>query len=239
VARYTRHQLKEDRFADAVQEQVVWGVAHRKVLGIIGVIAAVVVVLVVAGFFYLQTRDEKASVALSAAVRTYDAPLRPEAAPPQPNVLSFTSSKERAQAAQKEFRAVAQDYRYTRSADFARYWVGVTAMDMGDYKTAEQELQALSGSRRDDLAPLAKFALASVYHAEGKDGSAIQLYKELIDHPSSTVPKSTAQVELAALYEATQPAEAAKIYEQIRKDDPTSAAAQIAGARLQSAKPQQ
>ena len=238
MARYTRHQLKEDKFADAVQERVIWGVEHRKLLSIIGVAAAAVVVLVVAGFFYLQTRDEKASVALSAALRTYEAQLRPAGTPPLPNLLSFTSAKERAQAAQKEFRSVAQDYRFTRSADFAKYWIGVTAMDMEDYKTAEQEFQALSGSRRDDLAPLAKFALASTYRGEGKESNAIQLYKELIDHPRATVPKSTAQMELAAMYETTQPAEAARIYEQIRKDEPTSAAAQVASTRLQGNKPQ-
>jgi len=234
VARYTRHQLKEDKFAVAVQERVVWGVEHRKLLTIIGAVAAAVAVLVVAGFFYLQTRDDQASVALSGALRTYTAPLRPLAVPPQPGLQSFTSAKERAQAAQKEFRTVEQQYRFTRSADFARYWVGVTAMDMGDYKTAEQELRSLTGSRRDDLAPLAKFALASVYRAQGKDSDAIQLYKELIDHPSVTVPKSTAQIELASVYEFLQPAEAARIYQQIRTEAPTSAAAQVAGERLQT-----
>ncbi len=239
MARYTRHQLKEDRFAEAVQERMLWGVEHRKVLTVVGVVVAALVLLVVGGFFYLQTRDEKASVALSAALRTYETPLRPATAPPPPaGIESFTSSKDRAQAAQRGFRAVIHDYPYTRSADFARYWVGATAMDLGDYKMAEQELQQLTGSRRDDLAALAKFALASVYHAENKDGSAIQLYKELIDHPSTTVPKSTAQLELAAVYEPTQPAEAVKIYEQVRKDDPTSAAAQVAGARLQAGKAQ-
>jgi tetratricopeptide (TPR) repeat protein len=236
VARYTRHQLKEDRFAVAVQEQMAWGVEHRKLLTIVGIVAAAVVVVIVGVLFYLQNRDEKASVALSAALRTYSTPLRPAGAPAQPNVPSFTSAKERAQAAQKEFRAVADNYPHTRSAEFARYWVGVTAMDMEDYKTAEQELQPISNSRRDQMAGLAKFALASVYRGEGKQASAIQLYKELIDHPTETVPKSTAQIELARVYEETQPGEAVRLYEQIRKEDPNSAAAQVASARLQEAK---
>ena len=239
MARYTRHQLKEDRFAEAVQEQMSWAVEHRNVLTAIGVIAAVIVLAVAGGWFYLQSRDDKASVALSGALRTYEAPIRPASAAPQAGLLSFTSTKERAQAAEKEFRAVAQDYPYTRSADFAKYWVGVSALDLGDYKAAEQELQPLSGSRRDDLAALAKFALASAYRGEGKEGSAIQLYKELIDRPSTTVPKSTAQIELASLYEASQPVEAAKIYQQIQKDDPNSVAAQVASTRLQAAKPPQ
>jgi len=238
VARYTRHQLKEDKFAEAVQGQVSWAVEHGNKLTIAGIAVALVVVIGVAGYFYLQNRDEKASIALGAALRIYDTQLRPANAPAQPNVLTFTSAAERAQAAQKEFRKVAQDYPHTRSAEFAHYWVGLTAMDMGDYQTAETELKGLTGSRRDELAPLAKFALASVYRSEGKDASAIQLYNELIDRPGTTVPKSTAQIELAGMYESTQPAEAARIYDQIRKDSPNSVAGQIASARAQVVKAQ-
>jgi hypothetical protein len=74
-----------------------------------------------------------------------------------------------------------------------------------------------------------------VYRGEGKQASAIQLYKELIDHPSATVPKSTAQIELARVYEETQPAEAMRLYEQVRKEDPNGAAAQVAGTTVSKA----
>ena len=238
MARYTRHQLKEDKFAEAVQDQVSWAVEHRNKLSIAATVAGVLVLVVAAGYFYLQNRDEKASIALGGALRIYDAQLRPANAPAQPGFLTFTSAAERAQAAQKEFRKVVQDFPHTRSAEFARYWVSITAMDQGDLKTAESELQGLTGSRRGELAPLAKFALASVYRAQGKDAPAIQLYKELIDRPSDTVPKSTAQIELAATYEGTQPAEAARIYQQISKESPSSPAGQIASTRLQGGKTQ-
>ena len=236
MARYTRHQLKEDRFATAVQEQAAWAVEHRNKLIVAGGVVAVLVLAALGAFFYNQSRNDKASVALSGALRIYNAPLRPAGAPQQPGQISFTSAAERAQAAQKEFRKVVQDYPYTRSADFARYWVGVTAMDMGDSKTAEDQLKELTGSRRDDLSALAKLALASVYRSSGKESQAASLYKELIDHPSNTVPKSTAQLELAGMYEKTQPTEASRIYEQIRKDDPNSAAAQYAATKLQPGK---
>ena len=211
MARYTRHQLKEDRFATAVQEQAAWAVEHRNKLIVAGGVVAVLVLAALGAFFYNQSRNDKASVALSGALRIYNAPLRPAGAPQQPGQISFTSAAERAQAAQKEFRKVVQDYPYTRSADFARYWVGVTAMDMGDSKTAEDQLKELTGSRRDDLSALAKLALASVYRSSGKESQAASLYKELIDHPSNTVPKSTAQLELAGMYENTQPTEASRI----------------------------
>jgi hypothetical protein len=50
----------------------------------------------------------------------------------------------------------------------------------------------------------------------------------LIDHPTLSVPKTTAQLGLADLYQATQPTEASKLYEQIAKDDAKGPAGQIA-----------
>jgi predicted negative regulator of RcsB-dependent stress response len=232
VARYTRHQLKEDRFAVSVQEQVSWAVEHRNTLFVIGGVLAAVVAIVIAGFFYLQNRDQQASVAIGQALRVSQAPLRPAGAPEQPGIQTFTSAKERAQAARTAFEKIIQDYPHTRSADFARYWVGVTLRDTGDYAGAEKELKEITGSHRDELASVAKFALASVYRDENKTKDAIDTYNDLVAHPSSTIPKSTAQLELAMMFEQAQPSEAAKLYEQIRKDDPQSIAAQVATERL-------
>ena len=53
------------------------------------------------------------------------------------------------------------------------------------------------------------------------------------------MPKATAELELAGVYESTQPAEAVKMYQQIQKEDQKSVAAEIAGERLASAKKQQ
>jgi len=66
---------------------------------------------------------------------------------------------------------------------------------------------------------LANLVLASVYRNQKKDSDAIAIYKDLIDHPTLSVPKTIAQLGLADLYQATQPAEANKLYEQITKDD--------------------
>ena len=48
-------------------------------------------------------------------------------------------------------------------------------------------------------------ALAEVYHDNGKNIDAIDIYKGLIDHPTVSVGKSTAQLSLASLYEAMGP----------------------------------
>jgi len=62
----------------------------------------------------------------------------------------------------------------------------------------------------------------------------------MIDHPTVSVGKSTAQLALASLYESIgQPNDARHIYEQMQKDSPGTAVAQLAMQRLQAlGKPQ-
>jgi predicted negative regulator of RcsB-dependent stress response len=124
-------------------------------------------------------------------------------------------------------------------------------MDMGDNKTAEDRLKKAESSGDSDISNLAKFALASFYRTNGKESEALRLLKEVIDANSVAVPKTTAQLELAAMYEPKQPDEAIKIYENIQKEAaapaktkgatgitaaltaPRSPVAEIASAKLQ------
>lgn len=220
---YTRHQLKQDKFANFVGKEVQLASQNRKAI-MMALIALVVVVAAIAGALaYINSRDDKASAALGEAMRTYTAPLRAPEAPVNPDVKTFTSSKERAQAAVKEFNQVATDFSSTRNGKFARYMSGIAAVEASDMKLAEQNLSEASGYRDRDLSALAKFALASIYRDSQRDADAIRLYQELIEINSAAVPKTTAQFELAALYETKkQPAEAAKVYEQIQKDEQAS-----------------
>jgi len=237
----TRHQLKQDRFSrvtiDAAERTAHWSVEHKNKL-----IVAAVVVLVVAGaavgsWYYLNQQDQKASVEMSQAVRTLNTPVRPPNMPAQPEAPSFASSVERATAAHKQFQAIVDKYPHTHSADFARYFLGLTAAGLGDSASAERELQKVISSADSELAALAKMALASVYRNTGRNKQAVDLYKQLAAKPTSTVGKVTAQMELAATYQSdNQPLEAKRIYEIIQKENPASEAAQMALAKLQELK---
>jgi len=233
---YTRQQLKQDKFAETVAEQVSWAVEHQKTLTTVAIVAVVAVAILAGGWIYYNQRDLAASVAIGAAVHTYGAPLRAPNAP-KLEYLTFTSAKERAESARQAFQQVQDKYPHTRAAEIARYFVGITSFDMGDIAGAEKVLKQVADSRDDNLAALGKFALASVYRAGNKDADAIKLYQELVAHPVSTVPKSTAQLELASLYQPKQPEQATKIYQEVQKDNPNSPAAQTAASRLASLKP--
>jgi TolA-binding protein len=229
----TRHSLKEDRFRGAtikVAEQTVhWTVEHQSKL-IAGAIALIVIAAIAfGGWYYLSSQDEKASLEFGTATRTLDTPLRPAGVPAQPGYPSFASSQERATEARKQFQAIVDKYPHTKTAEMSRYFVGLTSSQLNDNAAAERNLQQVASSSNKDLAALAKFALASVYQSENKEAQAPDLYKQLIDKPTGTVSKATAQLELAKFYETHQkPDEAKRIYEQIAKENPASEAASLA-----------
>ena len=143
----------------------------------------------------------------------------------------------RATEARKQFQAIVDKYPHTRTADMARYFVGLTSSQLGDYAAAERNLQEVAKSSNKDLAALAKFAQASVFRAENKDAQAIDLYKQLIDKPTTTVNKITVQLELAQYYEGRQkPDEAKRIYDQVQKENPATEAASLAQQRANKLK---
>lgn len=226
--RYSRQDLKHDKFADTAAEALHWTVEHRQKMVNGAIAAAVVLLLVVGGFWYMNSRNQTASVELGKALATYNAPLRGEGVPADANIRSFVDEKERATASKAEFAAIADKYGSTQSGQMAKYFVALSDEDLGNTQGAEQSLKSLTEVRNSDVAALAKFALASLYRDTNRDNDAINIYKSLIEQPATTVPKTTAQLELAGMYEAKQPAEAKKIYEQITKDSKGTAAAELA-----------
>ncbi len=233
---YTRHQLKQDRFAEATKETVSWAVEHRTKLVTAGVIVGVAILIILGSWYYFTVRDQSAGEMLAKALRTYQAQLRPPAMPADPNVPSFTSAAERSRAANAEFRKIADGYGRTNSGRVARYFAGLTFRDMGDLPAAERELRTVAGYGNKDLASLAKLALAAIYRDSGRDKDAIQLYNELMKQPTNAVAKTTAELDLASLYEPKQPGEARRLYEEIRKQEPASPAADVAADRLANLK---
>jgi len=233
----TRHQLKQDAFSrvtlDAAERTADWSVEHRSNLIIGGIVVALALALGIGGWYYLSTQDEKASLDLSQAVRTLDTPLRPAGMPEQPDVPSFTSIKERSEAAKKQFQAIVDKYPHTRTADMAHYFLGVTATNLGDNAAAEGHFKEVISSGNREVAAVAKFALASLYAQTNRTKDALALYQELINKPTTSVSKVTSQLQLAELYHnSNQPLDAKKLYEQVKKDNPGNEAGQLATQKL-------
>lgn len=237
----TRHQLKQDAFSratiDVAEKTAHWTVEHRNTLIVSIVAAAILVAAVLVGWYYLNQEDQKASLDLTQAVRTMDTPLRPAGTPAQPDFPSFTSAKERSDAAQKQLQTIVDKYPHTRTADMARYLLGVTASHLGNTSAAESDFKAVASNGNRDVAALAKFALASLYADSNRTKDAVALYQELINKPTVTVSKVTAQLQLAAVYQSSnQPLDAKKVYAQVQKENPATEAGQLASQKLAALK---
>ena len=232
----TRHRLKQDQFAAGASEALDWTVEHRDKLTY-GAIALIVVLLIgFGGWWYLQRQNEAAGQALGHAITIYTTPLTVAGQPPQAGTTAFATSQERAKAAKDEFKSVADNYGHTDSGQLAKYFLGLTDMDLNNNADAERELKDVAGTRNADNAALAKMALASLYRREGKDQDAIKLYKELADKPTNTVSKSAAQLEMAATYESKDPQNAKIVYQEIQKEDAKGPAGEIATQKLATLK---
>jgi len=233
----TRHQLKQDAFSrvtiEAAEKTAHWTVEHRATLVIVGILVALVLAAVVGGWYYLSVQDEKASLELNQAVRTMDTPLRPPGTPEQPDFPTFTSVKDRTEAARKQLQAIVDKYPHSRTADMAHYLLGVTAANLSDNAAAERNFKAVASTGNRDLAAIAKFALASFYGQNKRTKEAVALYQELINKPTASVSKVTAQLQLAELYQdSNQLLDAKRIYEQVKKENPGNEAGQLATQKL-------
>jgi predicted negative regulator of RcsB-dependent stress response len=236
--RYTRHDLKQDKFAASAAEAVQEVVEHRS--GIVKIVAVIVFLGLLGGgiFWYVSSREQQATNALGQALVTYNAPVVPAGTPKEgSSMTTFNTEQERLIASKNAFYAISDQYGWTESGQYARYLAGVTETELGNYKVAEDQLRALSNIRRRELAALAKIALAAVYRDEMREQDAINLLQTMIEKPSVSVPKANAQFALADIYVSErQPVKAKVIYDQVAKDNPKNVVGQIAKSHLDELK---
>ncbi len=233
----TRHALKQDQFVLAATSGVEWLGEHRNSVIRWSIVAVLVIGALVAGIVVYQNRTAAADRLLGQAMDIYQTPLTQPGQPTAPGDKTYATAAERARAANPIFRQAADRYGWLRAGEMARYFAGITELDMGQQANAEADLEKASHSHGSSLAALAKMALANAYLQSGKTSQAVSVFQDLIRHPTTTVPKSEAQLQLAQLYETTnQPGEARRIYAQIKDQDKGSQAAQIATQKLQSLK---
>lgn len=226
----TRHALKQDKFARAAVTSASWVGEHRSgvLRWVIG--AAVVLVVVISGYVFWDTRTSAADQALGSALDVYTEPL---ATPGIPDSGTYTAATARAKEANREFVAIAHNFSGLPEAAKAHYFAGVTYIDLGQNGPAETELKAAAGAWDRNVANLARLALAGLYHQTGRDSDAVNLYNQLIAKPSVTVSAAAAQLGLADLYAAQGKQDQAKaLWAKIKDTDKDSAAASIAQEKL-------
>jgi hypothetical protein len=227
----TRHALKQDSLVQATKTSVDWFQDNRSTVIRASVAAVVCLAIVVGALVVYSKRSAAADLAFGEAMDTYNAPLAQAGQPATPGEKTFPTAAARAKLANQQFEQLANQYGFFRAGKTARYFAGLTGIDLGQPGMAETDLQKAADVHDAPLASLAKLALANLYQQTSRESQAVVLYKQLIAKPTSTVPADAAQLQLAALYEKTNPAEANRIYAQLKNSK--SAAGQIAAQKLQ------
>jgi predicted negative regulator of RcsB-dependent stress response len=225
-------ELKRDRFVETVVHAEEYAVSHARNLWIAALAIALALTAIFGWRFWSAEQAQKASVALEAAMKSYQARIRTPGEPEEPGEVTYVVEKIKYQDAQKKFDEVARNYSLTQQGTLARYYSALCSLRLDQKDKAGAELRSLAAGGNAEVASLAKLSLADMAVQAGKPDDAAKLLTDLIDHPTALVPRARAQIVLADVYRRTKPAEAAKLYEQIKKDFPDTPLADEADRRL-------
>lgn len=232
----TKAALKQDKFVSTTTHSLEWASENRQSVMATGLMVLGVIVFLVAGALIYNSRSDAASVAFGAAMQAYQTPVTQTGEPTPAGVKTYSSSVERAKAANGQFQAVADKYGLTPSGENARYFAGLSAMEAGENQQAEDTLKKVASGWDSSLAGLAKVALAGLYRNTGRDAQAIDLYNQLSAKPTATVSYGLARLQLADLYNSEgKTDEAKKIYADLEDKDKKGPAGTIAKEKLNPA----
>ncbi|HWZ52492.1 MAG TPA: tetratricopeptide repeat protein [Granulicella sp.] len=232
----TKAALKHDQFIDTTKHGLEWASEHRRSVIQTAAISLLVLVVLIGGFAFYNYRAGQAAVAFGAAMQDYQTPLAQAGQPVPPGIKTYPSAVARAKSANAQFLAVADKYSMAPDGKVARYFAGLTYIEAGQSDSAESTLKQVAGGWNNNLAALAKLALAQLYRQTGRDPQAIELYNQLAAKPTSTVSAGLAQLQLAELYEVEgNSAKAKEIYAQLKDKDAKGAAGQLAAQKLNPA----
>jgi tetratricopeptide (TPR) repeat protein len=228
----TRHALKQDRFITATTSGLDWVGQNRASVIRWSVSVVILIALIVTSIVIFEQRSSAADALLGQGLTIYETPIASPDQPTAPGDTTYATARDRAKAAYPLFSQAASQYGWLHAGRMARYFAGITAQDLGNTSEAEADLNDVVRSGGNNLSATAKVALANLYAQTGRTSQAVEEFRDLIAHPTTTVPKASAQLMLAQIYETTQPEEARRLYAQIKDQDKDSEAAQIATQKL-------
>ncbi|MFQ5927748.1 MAG: tol-pal system YbgF family protein [Terriglobia bacterium] len=220
MARIRRRELKQDEFISAFEQSLEFLEEQREML-----IALVRVVVVGAGslggwWWHARRQEQRASLALGQALELYAAPIRlnPGESPANIPGPSFANEKEKYEAAQKAFADLRREFARTRVGVIAKHYEGLALWELGKQEEALRLLEEVSHAARRERAAVARLHLAGRYLKLDRKEEARQLYQKLAARPTGSVPRAVALLALADLIARTEPAEARKLYEEVKRE---------------------
>ena len=232
-----QHILRKDLKKDEIRETFVHGVesvaSHQQLLWIVLGARWSWRCRSLAGAAIPIARPRKQIRALDDAMKIFQARIRAAGEPTEPGELTYVDEKNKYTDAEKKFVEVTSLYGRTQPGQLARYYAALCEEHLNRYDDAEKNLKQLDSIKDETLSGLARFQLAAVYIQNGKGSEAVDLYKQLEDKPTIFVPKAMVMLSLADYYRKADPAQATKLYNQLKQDFPNTPAADKADEGLQ------
>ncbi len=213
MKRITRKNLKSDKFAQEVSTIWDWTAEHQAEVIRYGSIGLAVILIAAGIFYYVRYQAGVRQEALSAALKIDGANV---GGSPQPGMMQFATADEKDKAWQKAFADVAAKYHGTQEGAIAEMYLASASADKGDLASAEKRYLDIVDSAPTPYASMARIALAETYEAEGKNAEAEKTLKDAVAHPTVSVSKEEATIQLALFTCKSNPDEARKMLEPLR-----------------------
>ena len=228
----SRKELKKDEVRDTLAHgaDIVFG--HQQIALYIVIIAVLAALGVFGWRTYAERQTVKAAAGYSDAMRVFQARIRTPLDPQVPGEVSYVDEKNKYTDAAQKFGDVAKNYPRTHPGQLAKYYAALSDEHLGKDDEAKKLLQEVADSSNEDFAAMARFELAQLYDRTGQPDQAVKLYQQLIAKPAVLVPKAVAMLALAHHYSANNPAEAGKLYAEIKSQYPDTPIAEQADQEL-------
>jgi predicted negative regulator of RcsB-dependent stress response len=239
MKRTERHHLKENEFADFVLSARQTLEARRsQVLGV--ALAVVVIAGAVIGYFaWRSSQESKAGILLAGALAVEDARVGPPAADGRPPTgLSFTTVREKSQAALTKYKDLADRYPSTDAGKFARYQEAKTRMALGVPAEAAKSFQMVIDSAGSSMyGRMARLGLAEAQARSGQVDQAISTFNDVAQRKEADIPTEGVLMQLARTYrDAGRKGEAEQTFNRIVAEYPATAYAAEARTELERLK---
>jgi tetratricopeptide (TPR) repeat protein len=233
----SRKELKHDKIRESFEHGAEAVISHQKLALLVLLTIAVVTGAVLGWRFYQERQTSEASSSLDEAMKIYSARIRAANEPAEPSEVTYVDEKNKYEDAVNRFSATADKYPRTNPGRLARYYAGLCLEHLGRDHQAIEALRKVERGSDKELAGLARFQMAQIDDKMGNTDEATKLYRQMMDQPTVFVPKPLAMLYLANDLSRTNPQEAARVYNQIKKEFPDSQIAEEADRGLEAIGP--
>lgn len=231
MAHISRKELKTDEVRNTLAHGAEAVLSHQQLTLYVVVVAAIVALGVFGWRAYSERQTIKAAAGYNDAMKVFQARVRAPGEPAEPGEVTYVDEKNKYSDAEKKFSDVSMKYPHTRPGQLSAYYAGLSDEKLGKTDDAKKWLKGIADGD-SDFAAMAKFELAQLDDRGGQGDEAVNLYQQLIAKPAVLVPKPVVMLALAEHYSQKNPAEAAKLYAQIKSEYPNTPIAEQADQEL-------